>query len=126
MNTNNQTELNSAQRQATHSPLPWHVCTLGEVPFHTSNIVTNDGHLVCNVQSFPHRTTGKADAELIVRACNNVEVLAEALKECRMALTLDYTGVTKAKKALCDLSAAASQAHNKAVLALAQWEKIAR
>ena len=70
----------SGSKSAQHSPLPWHVCTLGETPFHTSNIVTNDGHLICNVQSTPYKTTGKADAKLIVRCVNNAEKLAEALR----------------------------------------------
>jgi len=101
-----------AQRQATHSPLPWHVCTLGETPFHTSNIVTNDGHPICNVQSYPHATTGKADAAFIVRACNNAERLAEALRDIRNAY-----------QQMFDVMPVAWQTYDHiAESALAQWE----
>ncbi len=69
---------NKAQPQ--HSPLPWHVCTLGEKTPHTSNISDVGGSLVARVESYPYRTTGKADAALIVRAVNHCGKLAEACR----------------------------------------------
>jgi hypothetical protein len=66
----------------------------------------------------PKQLTCERDAREYASVVAQRDELLAAAKEARMALTLDYHGATKKNKALCDVSAAASQAHNALTLAI--------
>jgi hypothetical protein len=71
-----------AQRQATHSPLPWESIGNG------TQIIKRDGYMkgsdmtICHVPPMLDESENP-DAAYIVRACNNAERLADDMREIR-------------------------------------------
>lgn len=66
-----------APAQAQHSPLPWKIDEAYDLPLAIIED-TENGYGVCELE-FGDTEQAKANARLIVRACNNAQRLAEAL-----------------------------------------------
>lgn len=69
---------------ASHTPGPWAITDKGEAAPNTFWISATDGMKVCTVESYPSRTTGRADARRICAAVNAFDgVWIEAIEDLK-------------------------------------------
>jgi len=106
---------NKRQGQAQHSPLPWMV---GK-SYHTSNraVLCKHGEMIAMIYTLAnHKCTEEKDdanAAFIVRAVNNVELLAEACKARLNEWHSDNQNFTRAEPASLEMMRAALKAYEK-------------